>query len=139
MRTSLAAFTAVFLFYGGAAAEAQDHNPSDYDRRGVVNCALPGTAIEFYVDGKGNAHVAHVESNFPPFLEAATKRPIWRALVSENGNTRILILDSGYEATRIMVEIGTGQGMAFTGGGGGGASDILCQVLVEDRPWSAGF
>jgi hypothetical protein len=101
-----------------------------YDKSGVANCSLPGTVIEFALDGRGGAEVTRIESNYPPFQRAAEQTRVWQAnLVDMEGN-RLLVLDDG-RGTRIMVMLPDGRGMAFSARDGGGASDILCQVLVS--------
>jgi hypothetical protein len=102
-------------------------NAEPYQKHGVVNCALPGTTIEFALNGSGGADVASVSSNFPPFEEAARIKT-WSATVVTKDGLKVLVLDN-LKATRIMVRLPDGKGMAFTGSDG--VSDILCQVLVQ--------
>ena len=101
-----------------------------YDRRGVANCSLPGTVIEFALLGDGQAKVARIESNYAPFRKAARNHPVWHAAFGTKDGKQLLVLDNGAN-TRIFVDIKEGRGMAYSGEGSGGASDILCQILVN--------
>ncbi|GJD90732.1 hypothetical protein BHAOGJBA_4274 [Methylobacterium hispanicum] len=98
-------------------------------KSGISNCVAPGTTIEFHLTGQGTAQVAKASSNYPPLLRAA-KVKIWKAWEVDRDGLRLLILDNG-RATRIMVKLPNGNGMAFIGEKEGGVSDILCQVLVS--------
>ena len=107
---------------------AQPHAPIPYDKSGVANCSLPGTIIEFALNGGGGAQVARIESNYAPFRRAARQTRVWQAgLVDQDGKS-LLVLDNGHK-TRIMVSLPDGKGLAFSAEGG--VSDILCQVLVS--------
>lgn len=99
-----------------------------YNKSGVANCSLPGTIIEFALDGRGGAQVARIETNYPPFRVAAQQTRVWRAGLVDKDGKRILVLDNGRK-TRIMVSLPDGKGVAFSADGG--VSDILCQVLVS--------
>jgi hypothetical protein len=102
-------------------------NPPPYNKSGVANCSLPGTIIEFALNGHGGAQVARIETNYPPLRSAAQTR-VWRASLVDKDGKRLLVLDNGRK-TRIMVSLPDGKGMAFSADGG--VSDILCQVLVS--------
>lgn len=117
-----AAFGAVLQTVPALAA-----NFEPYQKYGVINCALPGTSISFALNGAGGATVAEVSSNYEPFLRAA-KVKTWLASIRTDGEFRMLVLDN-LNATRIMVRLPDGQGMAFSGSDG--VSDILCQVLIQ--------
>ncbi len=105
-----------------------EHQPMPYDKSGVANCSLPGTIIDFALNGRGGAQVARIESNYPPFRRAASQTRVWRAGLVDKDDKRILVLDNGHK-TRIMVSLPDGKGIAFSADGG--VSDILCQVLVS--------
>jgi hypothetical protein len=100
-----------------------------YQNAGVVNCSLPGTIVEFGLDGSGGAEVTRIESNFAPMRNAARRGRVWSARLVEGDDKQILVLDNG-ERTRIMVSLPDGKGMAFVTDANG-LSDILCQVLVR--------
>jgi hypothetical protein len=104
------------------------NEPIPYDKSGVANCSLPGTIIEFALNGRGGAQVARIESNYPPFRNAARQTRVWRAGLVGKDAKRILVLDNGRK-TRIMISLPDGKGIAFSADGG--VSDILCQVLVN--------
>lgn len=119
-------------FPSGTSRQSTDQPPETtvgvpYNKTGVVNCSLPGTIIDFALDGRGGAQIARIESNYAPFRRAARQTRVWKAGVADRDGKRILILDNGHN-TRIMVDLPDGKGMAFSGDGG--VSDILCQVLV---------
>ncbi len=101
-----------------------------YVRHGVVNCALPGTAIDFALIGDGDAQVARIESNYAPFRLAASKHPIWKTSTVSTEGKQLLIIDNGAE-TRIIVSLKSGRGAAYAAEGSSGASEILCQILVS--------
>jgi len=101
-----------------------------YDRRGVANCSLPGTVIEFVLQGDGKAKVARIDSNYAPFREAAKSHPIWHVASGVKEEKQFLVLDNGAN-TRIFVDLKEGRGIAYSGEASGGASDILCQILVN--------
>lgn len=105
-----------------------EHEPVPYDKNGIANCSLPGTIIEFALDGRGGARIARIESNYPPFRSAARQTRVWRAGFVNKDGKRILVLDNERK-TRIMISLPDGKGMAFSADGG--VSDILCQVLVS--------
>jgi hypothetical protein len=109
------------------AAFCQNGRP--YQNAGAVNCSLPGTIIEFGLDGSGAAEVTRIESNFEPMRNAARLRRVWSARLVERDDKQILVLDNG-ERTRIMVSLPDGKGKAFVTDANG-LSDILCQVLVR--------
>lgn len=98
-----------------------------YNKSGVANCSLPGTIINFALNGQGGAQVARIESNYAPFRAAVQQTRVWRAGLTDKDGTRFLVLDNGRK-TRIMVRLPDGKGMAFSADGG--VSDILCQILV---------
>jgi hypothetical protein len=109
------------------AAQAEDKLASEpYEKTGIVNCALPGTVIEFGLNGSGGAIVTKASSNYAPFQKAARTRT-WAATTVAMDGVRMLILDN-LNKTRIMVRLPDGKGMAFTSPEG--VSDILCQILV---------
>ncbi|MGG6895806.1 hypothetical protein [Rhizobium sp. BR 315] len=108
-------------------AHSDDRLASEpYEKTGVVNCALPGTVIEFGLNGSGGAIVSRASSNYAPFQKAA-KIKTWAATTVAKDGVRMLILDN-LNKTRIMVRLPDGKGMAFTNPEG--VSDILCQILV---------
>jgi hypothetical protein len=109
---------------------AQENVGVPYEKTGVVNCSLPGTVIEFALNGSGGAEVTRIESNYPPFRRAGEQTRVWQANLANLEGNRVLVLDDG-RGTRIMITLPDGKGMAFSAGDGGGASDILCQVLVS--------
>ena len=109
------------------SASAQEFNPVPYNRSGVANCVLPGTSVEFFLDGNGKARVTQASSNYEGF-RAAARRKVWSAGTVMMEGRRLLVLDNGAKS-RIMVELPNGKGMAFTADGG--VSDIICQVLVS--------
>jgi hypothetical protein len=117
-----------------SSTPAPPHSPTaqpdliPYDKSGVANCSLPGTIIDFALNGRGGAQVARIESNYLPFRRAAQQTRVWRAGLVDHDGKRMLILDNGHK-TRIMVSLPDGKGMAFSADGG--VSDILCQVLVS--------
>jgi hypothetical protein len=119
---------------------SEQHNPTNppipklesipkipYDKSGVVNCSLPGTIIEFFLNGQGGAQVTRIDSNYAPFLNAVKQNRLWSAKSQDRALERILVLDNGHN-TRIIIRLPDGKGMAFSADGG--VSDILCQVLV---------
>lgn len=118
------AVTAVALI-AVAATGAEARQP--FRKSGIANCALPGTTIEFAMDGRGGATLASFSSNYAGF-HAAAKRRRWTAILDDSKGYRLLIFDNGANS-RIMVRLPDGKGMAFTADGG--VSDILCQVLVS--------
>ncbi|MBD9372774.1 hypothetical protein IB238_09085 [Rhizobium sp. ARZ01] len=120
-------YSRLFVTAASFAALASTANAEPYQKFGVVNCALPGTTIEFSLNGSGGADVASSSSNFAPFREAARVKT-WSANVEVKDGTRLLILDN-LKNTRIMIRLPDGKGMAFTGADG--VSDILCQVLIQ--------
>jgi len=115
-----------FVLSGSIRAQTQS-SPVPYLKSGVANCALPGTAAEFFLDGKGGARVVSASSNYAGF-RAAVSRKQWTASTIEKVGLPLLILDNGAKS-RIMVKLSGGQGMAFLADDG--VSDILCQVLVS--------
>lgn len=98
-----------------------------YEKHGIVNCALPGTIINFTLNGVGGAEVADLETNYPP-LRAAAKVKVWAASTTAEGPAKTLVLDN-LAGSRIMARIRDGKGMAFIGDDG--VSDILCQILIQ--------
>jgi hypothetical protein len=107
---------------------SSDASPPPYNKTGVVNCSLPGTIIDFALNGRGGAQVARIESNYAPFRAAVQQTRVWRAGLADKDGAQFLILDNGRK-TRIMVRLPDGKGMAFSADGG--VSDILCQILVS--------
>lgn len=101
-----------------------------YDRHGIANCSLPGTIIDFALLGDGNAKVTRIKSNYAPFRAAARRHPVWRAAIGAKDGKQLLVFDNTAN-TRIFVDIKDGRGIAYSGEGAGGASDILCQILVN--------
>ena len=129
MGKALVLATAAMLIWSGAAIAAIPRTP--YQRHGIVNCALPGTTIEFVPNGDGmprsRGSRADIHRSMMRFRIART----WRAVLAD-GVT--LSLDNGHN-TRTMIEMpdGTGRGLAYvadTHGRNVGVSDIICQVLV---------
>lgn len=115
----------VFLF--GVSAAATEFPTTPYDKSGIVNCALPGTTIEFALLGQGKVKVVNFSSNYDPFRVAARK-PGWKAYTASIRDERMLILDNN-ENSRIFARLPDGKGLAFLYDGG--VSDILCQILVQ--------
>jgi len=120
---------AVLSTAGSVVARAEPTDGKPYQSAGAVNCSLPGTIIEFGLDGSGAAEVTRIESNFVPMRNAARPGRAWSARLVERDNKQILVLDNS-ERTRIMVSLPDGKGMAFVTDANG-LSDILCQVLVR--------
>jgi hypothetical protein len=115
-----------------AQAEALDLKP--YTKPGIVSCALPGTTIEFALNGDGGAIVADLSSKFGLLLQAAEIKT-WTASTVEEDGQKFLVLDS-LNGTRIFIAIPDGKGFVFVTPPGApeeeqGMSDILCQVLVQ--------
>lgn len=120
------AITALCL--GAASAQAQGKlDLMPYAKSGVVNCALPGTTVEFFLDGKGRARVTSAKSNYVGFRNAV-QRKIWTAGTTEKDGTRLMVIDNEANS-RIMIKLPNGNGFAFLADGG--VSDIICQVLVS--------
>jgi hypothetical protein len=101
-----------------------------YNRKGVVNCSLPGTTIEFALDGRGGARVVHIESDYAPFLTAAQHAPVWRAVLSVEHGDQMLGLRDGH-SINIIVRLPDGKGSVFASAADGGIADIRCQVFVR--------
>ena len=97
-----------------------------FQKRGVANCTLPGTELEFYLNGKGGAELAKLKTNYAPIREAG-KVKTWAVSVRNMKGKQLLIIDN-LRNTRIMVDLKEGRGIAFTDPG---ASDILCQILLS--------
>lgn len=114
---------------GAAANEEMPRDGKPFLKNGISNCVVPGTAIDFYLTGQGTARVVKVASNYPPLLRAAGTK-VWKAWDVNRDGLRLLVLDNGH-ATRIMVKLPSGNGIAFIGEREGGVSDIICQVLVR--------
>jgi hypothetical protein len=120
------------LLLAATSSAAKDEVPKGgkpFLKNGVSNCVVPGTEIDFHLTGQGTAQVVKASSNYPPLLRAAGVK-IWKAWEVNRDGLRLLVLDNG-RATRIMVKLPAGNGMAFIGEKEGGVSDILCQVLVS--------
>ncbi len=131
MRKSVLAALMVAVTTSPASA-AKGEVPSGgrpFLRSGVSNCVVPGTQIDFHLTGNGTAQVVKASSNYPPLLRAANVKT-WKAFEVNREGMRLLVLDNG-RATRIMVKLPAGNGMAFIGEKEGGVSDIICQVLVS--------
>ena len=129
MRTAV---LAALLLAAATSSAAKDEVPKGgkpFLKNGVSNCVVPGTEIDFHLSGLGTAQVVKASSNYPPLLRAAGVK-IWKAWEVNRDGLRLLVLDNG-RATRIMVKLPAGNGMAFIGEKEGGVSDISCQVLVS--------
>lgn len=97
---------------------------------GVVNCASPGTSVEFYLDGQGGAKLVQVKSNYSGFINAAKVKNWSATTISLKDKPRLLVLDNG-KKSRIMADPKSGKAMGFMADGG--VSDMLCQVLVKPQ------
>jgi hypothetical protein len=67
-------FLWIFIFAATAAPSAHaDENlgSQPYEKSGIVNCALPGTIVEFALNGSGGAILTKMSSNYAPFRKAA--------------------------------------------------------------------
>ena len=128
MRTAVLA-TLLLAATSSAAKDEVPKGGKPFLKNGVSNCVVPGTEIDFHLTGQGTAQVVKASSNYPPLLRAAGVK-IWKAWEVNREGLRLLVLDNG-RATRIMVKLPAGNGMAFIGETEGGVSDILCQVLVS--------
>ncbi|ACS42947.1 Hypothetical protein MexAM1_META2p0004 (plasmid) [Methylorubrum extorquens AM1] len=128
MRTAVLA-TLLLAATSSAAKDEVPKGGKPFLKNGVSNCVVPGTEIDFHLTGQGTAQVVKASSNYPPLLRAAGVK-IWKAWEVNRDGLRLLVLDNG-RATRIMVKLPAGNGMAFIGEKEGGVSDILCQVLVS--------
>lgn len=131
MRTAVLA-ALLFAAATSSSSAAKDEVPKGgkpFLKNGVSNCVVPGTEIDFHLTGQGTAQVVKASSNYPPLLRAAGVK-IWKAWEVNREGLRLLVLDNG-RATRIMVKLPAGNGMAFIGEKEGGVSDIICQVLVS--------
>jgi hypothetical protein len=115
------------LSIGVAHAKETQYPP--WTQAGVANCTCPGTNVEFYLDGRGGAQLASVQSNYYGFTEAARVRQ-WKAMSVVKDGQRILVLDNGLK-TRIMADPETQKSMGFTASGG--VSPMLCQILVKPQ------
>lgn len=65
-----------------SSTPAPPHSPTagpdsstPFNKSGVANCSLPGTIIEFALNGHGGAQVARIESNYQPFRNAGPADP----------------------------------------------------------------
>ncbi|WP_163875703.1 hypothetical protein [Rhizobium laguerreae] len=123
-------FGYTLLAFLAPAASANADNGSGqrppYEKSGVVNCTVPGTSVQFALNGSGGAKLTQLSTDNAPF-EKAGEVKTWSATTIELQGTTPLVLDNLNE-TRIMITP-DGQGMAFTTSEG--VADMTCQVNIR--------
>ncbi|MBY5571202.1 hypothetical protein HFO55_28910 [Rhizobium leguminosarum] len=123
-------FGCILLAFLAPAVSANADNGSGqrppYEKSGVVNCTVPGTSVQFALNGSGGAELTQLSTDYARF-EMAGEVKTWSATTMELQGTTLLVLDN-LNQTRIMIKP-DGQGMAFTTSEG--VADMLCQVNIS--------